>query len=88
MVLYFKPQWYIKSKIEHWIQTSEGLSAVTWYSFTVSETHVQEPWEHLSWGPVAADAEQSVQHHGQPGGSGHELWPRLQRRDSEGDIHA
>lgn len=46
---------------------------------------MQEPWEHLSCGLVAAadDTEQGVEHHGQPAGGGHKLWSSLQRHVSE-----
>lgn len=41
---------------------------------------MKEPGEDLSAGLEAAadDAEQRLEHHGQPAGSGNKLWSRLQ----------
>ncbi len=46
---------------------------------------MEEPWENLSSGLVAAaaDAKQGVKNHGQPTGRGHKLWSSLQRQVSE-----
>lgn len=52
---------------------------------TKQKAYMQEPWKNLSSGLVAAadDAEQGVEHHGQPAGCGHKLWSSLKRQVSE-----
>lgn len=46
---------------------------------------MEEPWEDLSSGLVAAaaDAEQGVENYGQPAGRGHKLWSSLQLQVSQ-----
>lgn len=44
------------------------------------KTYMEEPWENLPSGLVAAaaDAEQGVENHGQPAGCGYKFWSSLQ----------